>query len=132
MSIKVFFTAILASLLFVSCSETNTDYESNSSNAASTNEWKTYEVEIEAETNKSADKSTTTKAEIPFKITEENIGGKAILYPKLNITQESMPSLVVLYNKANGAKEIIEGDWRVDKSDAEIKFILKKMTLKSD
>lgn len=85
MSIKVFFTAILASLLFVSCSETNTDYESNSSNAASTNEWKTYEVEIEAETNKSADESTTTKAEIPFKITEENIGGKAILYPKLNI-----------------------------------------------
>jgi hypothetical protein len=132
MSIKVFFTAILASLLFVSCSETNTDYESNSSNAASTNEWKTYEVEIEAETNKSADKSTTTKAEIPFKITEENIGGKAILYPKLNITQESMPSLVVLYNKANGAKEIIEADWRVDKSDAEIKFILNKMTLKSD
>ena len=132
MSIKVFSTAIFALLLFVSCSETSTDYESNSSTTASTNERKTYDVDIEAQANEPADEPAATRKEMPFKITEGNFGGKTVLYPRLNITQESMPSLVVLYNKNNGAKEIIEANWKVDKSGEEIKLLLNKMTLKSD
>ena len=96
MSIKVFSTAIFALLLFVSCSETSTDYESNSSTTASTNERKTYDVDIEAQANEPADEPAATRKEMPFKITEGNFGGKTVLYPRLNITQESMPSLVVL------------------------------------
>ncbi len=45
---------------------------------------------------------------MPFKMSEENLDGKTVLCPKLNITQKTMPSVVVLYNKQNAAKEIVE------------------------
>lgn len=131
MSIKVFSTAILASLLFVSCSQTSTDDESKTNTTASANELKTYEVEIEAQANEPASEPAT-RAAMPFKVTEENINGKAVLYPKLNITQETMPSLVVLYNKDNGVKEIVEANWSVIKEATGIKFNLNRLNLRNN
>lgn len=131
MSIKVFSMAILASLLFVSCSQTSTDDESRTTTTTSANELKTYEVEIEAQANEPANKPET-RAAMPFKVTEENIKGKAVLYPKLNITQETMPSMVVLYNKSNGAKEVVEANWSVIKEATGIKFNLNKLNITSN
>lgn len=131
MSIKVFSMAILASLLFVSCSQTSTDDESRTTTTTSANELKTYEVEIEAQANEPANEPET-RAAMPFKVTEENIKGKAVLYPKLNITQETMPSLVVLYNKSNGAKEVVEANWSVIKEATGIKFNLNKLNITSN
>lgn len=127
MSIKVFSMAILASLLFVSCSQTSIDYDSKTTTTTSANELKTYEVEIEAQTNE-----PETRAAMPFKVTEENINGKTVLYPKLNITEETMPSVVVLYNKNNNVTEVVEANWSVIKEDTSIKFNLNKLTSKSD
>ena len=131
MSTKVFSMIILASLLSVSCSQTSTDYDSRTTTTTSANELKTYEVEIEAQTNEPANEPET-RAAMPFKITEENIKGKTVLYPKLNITQETMPSMVVLYNKNNGAKEVVEANWKVIKEATGIKFNLNKLNIKSD
>lgn len=131
MSIKVFSTAILASLLFVSCSQTSTDDDSRTTTTTSENELKTYEVEIEAQASEPANEPET-RAAMPFKVTEENINGKTVLYPKLNITQETMPSLVVLYNKSNGAKEVVEANWSVIKEATGIKFNLNKLNIKSN
>ena len=131
MSIKVFSTAILASLLFVSCSETSTDYESKTTTTTSANELKTYEVDIEAQANEPTNEPDT-RAAMPFKVTEENLSGKTVLYPKLNITQKTMPSLVVLYNKRNGDKEVVEANWGVIKEGTSIKFNLNKLNLTSN
>lgn len=131
MSIKVFSMAILASLLSVSCSQTSTDYDSITTTTTSANELKTYEVEIEAQANEPANEPKT-RAAMPFKVTEENINGKTVLYPKLNITQKIMPSVVVLYNKKNGAKEVVEANWSVIKEATGIKFNLNKLNIKSD
>ena len=86
MSIKVFSMAILASLLCLSCSETNVDYNSNTGTTSSTGAVKTYDVDIEASTD-NPDNQAQTRANMPFKVSEENINGKTVLYPKLNITQ---------------------------------------------
>lgn len=123
--------AILASLLSVSCSQTSTDYDSITTTTTSANELKTYEVEIEAQANEPANEPKT-RAAMPFKVTEENINGKTVLYPKLNITQKIMPSVVVLYNKKNGAKEVVEANWSVIKEATGIKFNLNKLNIKSD
>lgn len=131
MSIKVFSMAILASLLFVSCSQTSTDDESRTTTTTSANELKTYEVEIEAQADEPANEPET-RAAMPFKVTEENLNGKTVLYPKLNITQETMPSLVVLYNKSNGAKEVVEANWSVIKEATGIKFNLNKLNITSN
>lgn len=119
--------AILASLLFVSCSQTSIDYDSKTTTTTSANELKTYEVEIEAQTNE-----PETRAAMPFKVTEENINGKTVLYPKLNITEKTMPSVVVLYNKNNNVTEVVEANWNVIKEDTSIKFNLNKLDSKSD
>lgn len=131
MSTKVFSMAILASLLFVSCSQTSIDYDSRTTTTTSANELKTYEVEIEAQTNEPVNEPET-RAAMPFKVTEENIKGKTVLYPKLNITEETMPSVVVLYNKNNNVTEVVEANWSVIKEDTSIKFNLNKLTSKSD
>ena len=123
--------AILASLLFVSCSQTSIDYDSKTTTTTSANELKTYEVEIEAQTNEPVNEPET-RAAMPFKVTEENIKGKTVLYPKLNITEETMPSVVVLYNKNNNVTEVVEANWSVIKEATGIKFNLNKLTSKSD
>lgn len=131
MSIKVFSLAILASLLCLSCSETTTDYESSASTTTSTKALTTYDVDIEAST-ETPSSQPATRANMPFKATEENISGKTVLYPKLNITQKTMPSLVVLYNKTGNKKEVVEANWTVSKEGSTIKLLLNKLSTQSN
>lgn len=123
--------AILASLLCLSCSETNVDYDSNTGTTSSTGVVKTYDVDIEASTD-NPDNQAQTRANMPFKISEENINGKTVLYPKLNITQKTMPSVVVLYNKNGGKKEVVEANWTVKKEGSDVKFQLNSLSTQSD
>ena len=131
MSIKVFSMAILASLLCLSCSETNVDYDSNTGTTSSTGAVKTYDVDIEASTDNS-DNQAQTRANMPFKVSEENINGKTVLYPKLNITQQTMPSVVVLYNKNGGKKEVVEANWSVTKEGSNVKLHLNQLSTTSN
>lgn len=123
--------AILASLLCLSCSETNVDYDSNTSTTSSTGAVKTYDVDIEASTD-NPDNQAQTRANMPFKVSEENISGKTVLYPKLNITQKTMPSVVVLYNKNGGKKEVVEANWSVTKEGSDVKFHLNQLSTTSN
>ena len=123
--------AILASLLCLSCSETNVDYDSNTGTTSSTGAVKTYDVDIEASTDNS-DNQAQTRANMPFKVSEENISGKTVLYPKLNITQQTMPSVVVLYNKNGGKKEVVEANWSVTKEGSNVKLHLNQLSTTSN
>ena len=123
--------AILASLLCLSCSETNVDYDSNTGTTSSTGAVKTYDVDIEASTD-NPDNQAQTRANMPFKVSEENINGKTVLYPKLNITQKTMPSVVVLYNKNGGKKEVVEANWSVTKEGSNVKLHLNKLSTTSN
>lgn len=123
--------AILASLLCLSCSETNVDYDSNTGTTSSTGAVKTYDVDIEASTD-NPDNQAQTRANMPFKVSEENISGKTVLYPKLNITQQTMPSVVVLYNKNGGKKEVVEANWTVKKEGSVVKFHLNQLSTTSN
>ena len=131
MSIKVFSMAILASLLCLSCSETNVDYDSNTGTTSSTGAVKTYDVDIEASTDNS-DNQAQTRANMPFKVSEENISGKTVLYPKLNITQQTMPSVVVLYDKTHNKKEVVEANWTVKKEGSDVKLHLNQLSTTSN
>lgn len=131
MSIKVFSMAILASLLCLSCSETNVDYDSNTGTTSSTGAVKTYDVDIEASTD-NPENQAQTRANMPFKVSEENISGKTVLYPKLNITQQTMPSVVVLYNKKDDKKEVVEANWSVTKEGSNVKLHLNKLSTTSN
>lgn len=123
--------AILASLLCLSCSETNVDYDSNTGTTSSTGAVKTYDVDIEASTD-NPDNQAQTRANMPFKVSEENISGKTVLYPKLNITQQTMPSVVVLYNKNGGKKEVVEANWTVKKEGSNVKLHLNQLSTTSN
>lgn len=123
--------AILASLLCLSCSETNVDYDSNTGTTSSTGAVKTYDVDIEASTD-NPENQAQTRANMPFKVSEENISGKTVLYPKLNITQKTMPSVVVLYNKNGGKKEVVEANWTVKKEGSDVKFQLNSLSTQSN
>lgn len=123
--------AILASLLCLSCSETNVDYDSNTGTTSSTGAVKTYDVDIEASTD-NPENQAQTRANMPFKVSEENISGKTVLYPKLNITQQTMPSVVVLYNKNGGRKEVVEANWSVTKEGSDVKFHLNQLSTTSN
>ena len=131
MSIKVFSMAILASLLCLSCSETNVDYDSNTGTTSSTGTVKTYDVDIEASTD-NPDNQAQTRANMPFKVSEENISGKTVLYPKLNITQQTMPSVVVLYNKTHNKREVVEANWSVTKEGSDVKLHLNQLSTTSN
>ena len=123
--------AILASLLCLSCSETNVDYDSNTGTTSSTGAVKTYDVDIEASTD-NPENQAQTRADMPFKVSEENINGKTVLYPKLNITQQTMPSVVVLYNKTHNKKEVVEANWTVKKEGSDVKFHLNQLSTTSN
>lgn len=131
MSIKVFSMAILASLLCLSCSETNVDYDSNTGTTSSTGAVKTYDVDIEASTD-NPENQAQTRANMPFKVSEENISGKTVLYPKLNITQQTMPSVVVLYNKDNRERKVVEANWSVTKEGSNVKLHLNQLSTTSN
>lgn len=123
--------AILASLLCLSCSETNVDYDSNTGTTSSTGAVKTYDVDIEASTD-NPENQAQTRANMPFKVSEENINGKTVLYPKLNITQQTMPSVVVLYNKDNRERKVVEANWSVTKEGSNVKLHLNQLSTTSN
>ena len=123
--------AILASLLCLSCSETNVDYNSNTGTTSSTGAVKTYDVDIEASTD-NPENQAQTRANMPFKVSEENINGKTVLYPKLNITQQTMPSVVVLYNKTQNKREVVEANWSVTKEGSNVKLHLNQLSTTSN
>ena len=123
--------AILASLLCLSCSETNVDYDSNTGTTSSTGAVKTYDVDIEASTD-NPENQAQTRANMPFKVSEENINGKTVLYPKLNITQQTMPSVVVLYNKKGGERKVVEANWSVTKEGSNVKLHLNQLSTTSN
>lgn len=123
--------AILASLLCLSCSETNVDYDSNTGTTSSTGAVKTYDVDIEASTD-NPENQAQTRANMPFKVSEENISGKTVLYPKLNITQQTMPSVVVLYNKNGGERKVVEANWSVKKEGSDVKLHLNQLSTTSN
>lgn len=123
--------AILASLLCLSCSETNVDYDSNTGTTSSTGAVKTYDVDIEASTD-NPENQAQTRANMPFKVSEENISGKTVLYPKLNITQQTMPSVVVLYNKDNRERKVVEANWSVTKEGSNVKLHLNQLSTTSN
>ena len=133
MNIKIFSIAILASLLCLSCTDTNLETTAQSNKTQTNGTLHTYDVEIEAGTfNPSSRAALTRMADMPYKITEENLQGETVLYPKLNITSKTMPSLLVLYNKINQTKRIIEANWKVSKKGTEIDFLLDKLSIYED
>ena len=134
MTSKIFSIAIIfVSLLCFSCSETDMDNELNPNTPPSTHASMTYDVDIEAQTNAPERQHASAKPfDMSFKVSEENIGGKTVLYPKLNITKEVIPSLVVLYDKRNNRKEIVEANWKVVKKGTDVRLILKKLSLQSN
>lgn len=134
MTSKIFsITIIFVSLLCFSCSETDMDNELNPNTPPSTHASTTYDVDIEAQTNAPERQHASAKPfDMSFKVSEENIGGKTVLYPKLNITKEVIPSLVVLYDKRNNRKEIVEANWKVVKKGTDIRLILEKLSLQSN
>lgn len=134
MTSKIFSIAIiLVSLLCFSCSETDMDNELNPNTPPSTHASTTYDVDIEAQTNAPERQHASAKPfDMSFKVSEENIGGKTALYPKLNITKEFIPSLVVLYDKRNKRKEIVEANWKVVKKGMDVRLILEKLSLQSN
>ena len=69
---------------------------------------------------------------MPFKVSEENISGKTVLYPKLNITQQTMPSVVVLYDKTHNKKEVVEANWTVKKEGSDVKLHLNQLSTTSN
>lgn len=134
MTSKIFSIAIIfVSLLCFSCSETDMDNELNPNTPPSTHASTTYDVDIEAQTNAPERQHASAKTfDMSFKVSEENIGGKTVMYPKLNITKEVIPSLVVLYDKRNNRKEIVEANWKVVKKGTDVKLILQKLSLQSN
>ena len=134
MTSKIFSIAItLVSLLCFSCSETDMDNELNPNTPPSTHASTTYDVDIEAQTNVPERQHASAKPfDMSFKVSEENIGGKTVMYPKLNITKEVIPSLVVLYDKRNNRKEIVEANWKVVKKGTDVRLILEKLSLQSN
>lgn len=129
MNIKIFSIAILASLLCLSCTDTNLETTAQSNKTQTNGTLHTYDVEIEAGTFNPSSRAALTRMAIPYKITEENLQGETVLYPKLDIPDKTtMPSLLVFYNKTNQTKRIVKANWTVDGTD----FYLDKITINED
>ena len=129
MNIKIFSIAILASLLCLSCTDTNLETTAQSNKTQTNETLHTYNVEIEAGTFNPSSRAALTRMAMPYKITEENLQGETVLYPKLDIPDKTtMPSLLVFYNKTNQTKRIVKANWTVDGTD----FYLDKITINED
>ena len=133
MNIKILSIAILASLLCLSCADSNLETTTQSNKTPSNETLHTYDAEIEAGTFNPNNAPAIAKMEnMKYKITEENYGGKTGLCPKLNITSQTMPSLLVFYNKATETKKFVEANWKVFKSGTKIGFLLEKLSIYAD
>ena len=130
MTIKIFFTAILASALCLSCSESALDPTPNSNTEPTLQTKNTYEVNIEATTDNTDNTPAIAKmANMPLKISEENLNGTSVLVPKVNLTKDTISSVVVLYNKQNNTKEVVDAIWRVQKKDNKVLLRLEKLSV---
>ena len=130
MTIKIFFTAILASALCLSCSESAIDPTPNSNTEPTLQTKNTYEVNIEATTDNTDNTPAIAKmANMPLKISEENLNGTSVLVPKVNLTKDTISSVVVLYNKQNNTKEVVDAIWRVQKKDNKVLLRLEKLSV---
>ena len=123
--------AILASLLCLSCSETNVDYDSNTGTTSSTGAVKTYDVDIEASTD-NPENQAQTRADMPFKVSEENINGKTVLYPKLNITQQTMPPWSYFMTRRIIKKKLSRPTGPSKKKGSVVKFHLNQLSTTSN
>ena len=141
MNIKIFSIAILASLLCLSCTDTNLETTAQSNKTQTNGTLHTYDVEIEAGTFNPSSRAALTRMAMPYKITEENWQGETVLYPKLNITSKTMPSLLVLCQKTENAKThqfevtkriTVQANWKVSKKGTETDFLLDKLSIYED
>ena len=134
MNIRFFSIAFLVSLLCLSCADTNLETTAQSNETQTNGTLHTYKVDINAGTfNPSSRAALTRMADMPYKITEENLQGETVLYPKLNIPDKTtMPSLLVFYNKTNQTKRIVEANWKVKKEGSKTTFRLEHLTFHGD
>ena len=129
MTVKSFFIAVLASLLCFSCSDTNLESTQIANTQEEPKVLYTYDVDIEATSETPKDSTQATRiADMPFKITEENLGGKNYLVPKINIKKDIVESVVVFYNKTTDKKEVQQAKWKVIEKGAKIKLRLQKLS----
>ena len=129
MNIKIFSIAILASLLCLSCTDTILETTAQSNKTQTNETLHTYNVDIEAGTFNPSSRAALTRMAMPYKITEENFQGETVLYPKLDIPNNTtMPSLLVFYNKTNQTKRIVKANWTAKGTD----FYLDKITIDKD
>ena len=121
MTFKSFFIAVLASALCLSCSETNLDGTQITQTKEEPKILYTYDADIEATSG--ADKDTTQATRIPdmpFQIGENFV-------PKTNLTGDSVQSLIVLYDKENNKKQVLEAKWKIYKKGGKTYFRLQKL-----
>ena len=129
MTVKSFFIAVLASLFCFSCSETNLESTQIANTQEEPKVLYTYDVDIEATSETPKDSTQATRiADMPFKITEENLGGKNYLVPKINIKKDVLESVVVFYNKTTDEKTVQQAKWKVIEKGAKIKLRLQKLS----
>ncbi len=140
MNIKIFSIAILASLLCLSCTDTNLETTAQSNKTQTNGTLHTYDVEIEAGTFNPSSRAALTRMAMPYKITEENLQGETVLYPKLDITSKTMPSILVFCKKTENqtthqievTKRIVQANWKVSKKGTETDFLLDKLSIYED
>ena len=121
MTFKSFFIAVLASALCLSCSETNLDGTQITQTKEEPKILYTYDADIEATSGADKDTAQATRIpDMPFQIGENFV-------PKTNLTGDSVLSLIVLYDKANNKKQVLEAKWKIYKKGGKTYFRLQKL-----
>ena len=109
MTAKSLFVAVLSLVLCLSCSEANLDDTQTSRTKEEPKVLYTYDVDISATTKVEKDSAQKTRvADMEFNIDENFV-------PKIDRTKDSIESLVVLYNKTNNTKQVLEAKWEKGK-----------------
>ena len=121
MTFKSFFIAVLASALCLSCSETNLDGTQITQTKEEPKILYTYDADIEATSGADKDTAQATRIpDMPFQI-----GGNFV--PKTKLTGDSVQSLIVLYDKANNQKQVLEAKWKIYKKEGKTFLRLQKL-----
>lgn len=121
MTFKSFFIAVLASALCLSCSENNLDGTQITQTKEEPKILYTYDADIEATSAVAKDTPQATRIpDMPFQIGENFV-------PKTNLTGDSVQSLIVLYDKANNKKQVLEAKWKIYKKGGKTYFRLQKL-----
>lgn len=121
MTFKSFFIAVLASALCLSCSETNLDGTQITQTKEEPKILYTYDADIEATSAVAKDTAQATRIpDMPFQIGENFV-------PKTKLTGDSVQSLIVLYDKENNKKQVLEAKWKIYKKGGKTYFRLQKL-----